>query len=240
MNDAMQDVNVLGRAKRSFLYSFVVFLVISALLAITSVFSGDFGEFELKVLATTSVIAGASICGLCCGMYASRGKNPQWSVVGAAFAALAAAMLILGVWAEPHSDSYWKTTGIVSVYAIAFAHSLALLAVRLRPTHAWLRTMAAGIIFVLATLISFMIAHELHDKSTSKLVAVLAILVALATLVIPIMARLGEAAPGVSGETLSLRKREDGRYEDKNGRLYEVKELPSAPGQTTPDDAPAG
>jgi uncharacterized membrane protein len=149
-------------------------------------------------------------------------------------------MLILGVWAEAYFGSYWKTTGIVSVFAIASAHSLALLAVRLRPTHSWLRPLAAGIIFALATLISFMIAYELHDKSAFKLVAILAILVALATLVIPIMARLGEVAPSRSGETLSLRKREDGRYEDKNGRLYEVKELPSDPTQTTSDDAPAG
>jgi hypothetical protein len=138
------------------------------------------------------------------------------------------------------SEVYWKTTAICSVFAIAFAHSLALLAVGLRPTHYWLQ-LATGInIFALASLISLMIVVELDSEGVFKFVAVLAILVALETLVIPILGRLAGAAPNQAGETLSLTRREDGTYEDKGGRIYRVSEMPNDSIEAGPDEAPHG
>jgi len=229
MNEMKQAENAAGRVRKGSLYSFIVFLSISALLAITSVLSGKFGEFEIKVLITTSVIAVASICSLCCSAYSSRRQNSLPGIAGVSLAGVSAAMLILGVWTEMHSDGYWKTTAILSVFAVAFAHLLALLAVRLRPTHSWLQIGTAITIFSLAAFISYLILGEFNDEGAFKLVAVLAILAALETLVIPILGRLAKAKPNQAKQTLSLIKREDGMYEDQQGRLYEVNEMSNKP-----------
>jgi hypothetical protein len=240
MNDMKHDTDMISRVRKGSLYSFIAFLGISALLAITSVLSGKFGEFEIKVLITTSVIAVASICSLCCSAYTSRSQNSLPGVAGVSFAGISAAMLIIGVWAEMDSEGYWKTTAVLSVFAIAFAHSLALLAVRLRPTHSWLQLGTAINIFALAAIISIMIVGEIDGEGMLKLVAILAILAGLETLVIPIVGRLAKTALSQVRETLSLTKREDGVYEDKRGRLYEVNEMSNNSMQATPNGAPDG
>ncbi len=235
-----QNADMTSRVRKGSLYSFIAFLSISALLAITCVLSGSFGDLEIKILVTTSVIAVASICSLCCSAYSNRKENALPGLGGISVAAVSAVMLIVGVWAEMDSEVYWKTTAICSVFAIAFAHSLALLAVGLRPTHYWLQ-LATGInIFALASLISLMIVVELDSEGVFKFVAVLAILVALETLVIPILGRLAGAAPNQAGETLSLTRREDGTYEDKGGRIYRVSEMPNDSIEAGPDEAPHG
>jgi hypothetical protein len=53
---------------------------------------------------------------------------------------------------------------------------------------------------------------------------VLAILAALETLIIPILGRLTVARVQTS-RTLTLTRREDGTYEDRQGRVYEVTEI---------------
>lgn len=235
-----QNSDVISRVRKGSLCSFIVFLVISALLAITSVLSGKFGVFEIKVLVTTSVIAVASICSLCCSAYTSRSQNSLPGIAGISVAGVSAAMLITGVWTEMDSAGYWKTTAIFSVFAIAFAHSLALLAVHLRATHSWLQLGTVVNIFALATIISVLIVGEIDDEGIFKFVAVLAILAALETLVIPILGRLAKAEPSQVGETLSLTKREGGIYEDERGHLYEVNELSNRSMQATPTGAPDG
>ena len=63
----------MGSVRKACLYSFIAFLAFSALLAIFCVLLGKFGDFEGKVLITTSVIAAASICAfLCCSAHSSR------------------------------------------------------------------------------------------------------------------------------------------------------------------------
>ena len=240
MNEMKQNVDMISRVRKGSLYSFIGFLTISALLAITCVLSGEFGDFEIKVLITTSVIAVASICSLCCSAYSNRKENAWPGLGGISVAAVSAAMLIVGVWAEIDSEGYWKATAICSVFAIAFAHSLALLAVELRPTYSWLRIGTGINIFALAALISVMILVEIDDEGVFKLVAVLAILAALETLVIPILGRLAKVAPTQAGDALSLTRREDGTYEDKGGRIYRVSEMPNDSIEATLDDAPHG
>ena len=242
MNEMKQNADMISRVRKGSLYSFIGFLAISALLAITCVLSGEFGDFEIKVLITTSVIAVASICSLCCSAYSNRKENALPGLGGISVAAVSASMLIVGVWAEIDSEGYWKATAICSVFAIAFAHSLALLAVELRPTYSWLRIGTGINIFALAALISVLILVEIDDdyEGVFKLVAVLAILAALETLVIPILGRLAKVAPTQAGEALSLTRREDGTYEDKGGRIYRVSEMPNDSIEATPDDAPHG
>ncbi len=222
--DTVVERNTLAinRLTKASLYSFVGFLAVTALLAIGSVLSGNFGEFEIKVLATTSVIAVASICSLCCSAYSARSTTLLPGLGGILLAGLAAALLILSIWSETHAENYWKTTAVLSVLAIACAHALALLSVRLRPAHLWIRIATGVTILILAIVISGMIVGEVDDKGTAKLVAILAILAALETLVIPILGRLSKGQLEPLPRTLVLTEMQDGRYQDRGGRIYEV------------------
>ncbi|MFA6816569.1 MAG: hypothetical protein WCS73_09780 [Lentisphaeria bacterium] len=183
------NTTAISHVRKASLYSFIGFLVFSAILAIFSVISGSFSEFKIKVLITTSAIAVVSICSLCCSAYSGRAENQLPSFGGIALAGISAAMLIFGIWAELGSEEYWKTTVVLCVFAIASAHLLALLAVRLRPTLLWLQIATTISILVFALFISGMIFWEMYDEGSFKIVAVLAILAALETLVIPILGR---------------------------------------------------
>jgi len=219
------NTNMISHVKKGFLYSFIVFLAASAIIAITSILAGRFGNLEIKVLITTTAIAVASICSLCCSAYTNQSKKNLPSIAGISLAGVSAILLCIAVWMEIDSAGYWKTTAILSVFAIAFAHSLALLVVRLRPIYSWLRLGTTINIFILATIISGMIEAGSAEEGIFKLITVLAILVALETLVIPILGRLAKPESNHITETLSLAKREDGMYEDKRGHLYEVNEM---------------
>lgn len=229
MNNSNHDERLSLRFRKVSLYSFVLFLVISAVVAIAIVLSGDFDVFELKVLVTTTVIAAASVCALCCSAYAQRIGMVTPAVLGAGLAAVSAALFINGSWAEVDSAGYWQTSITCGIFAIAAAHALALLSVRLRSGHAWLKPVAAVTIFVLASVISVQVWSVFDgdwlDDSAFNAIIVLAILVVLETLVIPILTRVADDEPELKTETLILTRRDDGVYRDAQGRPYAVEAL---------------
>jgi hypothetical protein len=220
----------MGSARKACLYSFIAFLSFSALLAIFCVLFGKFGDFEGKVLVTTSVIAAASICALCCSAYSAKFQNRAAGTGGTLLAAAAAVMIIVGVWGKFQSPCYWKTTTVFSVFAVATAHWLAPLLVRLPATHRWLPSLTGINIFFLATVITSMIVWEANDAGRFKLAAVLAILAALETLVIPILSRVTRP---IARPSLVLTQRDDGTYSDKNGRVYQVTKVSEQPLEAT-------
>jgi hypothetical protein len=232
----------MSRLTKSFLYSFILFLSISALISIVAVLGGKFSEFEVKVILTSVVIALSSICCMCCGAFIQWRGIRAPGYVGMALALLAGALLIIAMWAEIDDKEYYKVSVTVSVFAIAFAHFLVLCVATLKPGHLWVRVVAGIAIFCLAALISgLVIGEDFNGEGVWKLVAVLAIVVALTTLTIPILHRIGRAELAESAESLSapsardrlvLTPRPDGTYAAGDGRIYRVTEIP--PGGSGP------
>src|SRR5699024_10411116 len=107
------------RLKQGSLYCFVIFLVISALLAIAAVLSGSFDVFELKILLTTSIIAAASVCGLCCSVHAQRSDTVWPGALGVGLALASAALFIYGAWLEVSAEDYWRLTVVLGIFAVA-------------------------------------------------------------------------------------------------------------------------
>jgi len=66
---------------------------------------------------------------------------------------------------------------------------------------------------------------ELIEQIISKSIAVLSVLLALVTLTIPILYRIGVAESDRGIERLVLTRREDGAYADRDGNIYEVREV---------------
>lgn len=235
MMGTYRDAALPARLKQGSLYCFVIFLVISALLAIAAVLSGSFDVFELKILLTTSVIAAASVCGLCCSVYAQRTGVAWPGAAGAGLAWVSAALFVYGAWQEVSGEDYWRVTVILGIFAIATAHTLSLLGLRLRPAHDWLKPVAAITIFALAAIISTVVWSLFWGDwivtGVWNLIIVLTIVVVLETLVIPVLTRLaGDAPPAPIPEKLLLTRRDEGLYADAHGQLYNVRAVADAGG----------
>ena len=65
LENRRQEMNY-KEIKKLFLWLFLGFLVLTALVGIISVLSGEFGEVQFKVLATCLTISAASICSMAC------------------------------------------------------------------------------------------------------------------------------------------------------------------------------
>lgn len=106
------------RLRRIFLLGAATLVSVAALVAIGAILNGDFGETEGKIFATlaTAFVAGsAAIAGIAC-LEAS---------VTRIFAGLGIALAILGfvlwteqIWAEHHSEGYWKLLGFILIWTL--------------------------------------------------------------------------------------------------------------------------
>ncbi|MCF7975428.1 MAG: hypothetical protein K9N55_16545, partial [Phycisphaerae bacterium] len=123
--------------RKASLKVFIGFLALTALIAIISVLSGEFGKIQFKVLATTFSISAASICSMSCAAFMEKRKRTGLGLTGILLCAVGAVLVIVGLWPEIDSEVYWKTTVTVIVAAIALAHAFLLSLPDLDDRHTW-------------------------------------------------------------------------------------------------------
>jgi hypothetical protein len=172
--------------KKAFLYSLIVSVLLSAFLGILAILSGSWGWFEVRILLTTVIISGASICGLACGAYLATKGGQALPLAGITLALVGAAMLIGGMWIEVRSEVYWKLTVSISVFAVACGHLALLSMARLAEWFLWSLVVAHVVIFGVASLIVLLILTEFHGTGMFQLLGVAAIIDAAVTVLIPI------------------------------------------------------
>ena len=131
-------------------------------------------------------------------------------------------MLIAGVWLEINADVYWRSSAILAVIAVAFAHSLALLSIPLAE-YSWLKTTTLVSIFALANLLCYLFIIE-FNQTPSRLLTVLSILVALQTVIIPILAKIKKSEV-TRQEKLILFRQNNGSYQSSDGHYFNVIEI---------------
>ncbi|MEO1993699.1 MAG: hypothetical protein ABGZ17_00310 [Planctomycetaceae bacterium] len=166
--------------KKLLLQIFICFLALTALIAIASVLTGEFGEIQAKILGTSFTISAASICAMSCAAFVEKNKNlAHLGLSGIALSILAAILVIIGIWAEIHSEIYMKTVATCSVCAIASAHACLLVLPALQRNHAWVQTTSTASIAVLSLQIVVAIWAEIDEENYYRLLAVVAILVAI-------------------------------------------------------------
>ena len=180
------------RLKQTLLYSLIGSVLFGALLGIVIVLRNEWGWFEVRVILTTITVAVASLAGLACDLSRTpRGYNllPR---TGLALTFLSAALILLGIWPEIDSEVYWKTTTIVTVFAVATVHvsllSIAWLAKRFR----WVYWLTKQVVFGLAALIATVIVFEIDEEVMFRFIATVAIVDAALTLVIPLLHRISK------------------------------------------------
>ena len=213
---------------------FVGFLVLTALIAIISVLSGDSGMLQVKIMATSATISTASICLMSCAAFIEKKKLAKLGLLGIFLSISAAILLIIGIWTETGSKEYWKTTISFVVFAIAFAHTFLLLLPRLDNKQKWVQSASTVSIGILALMTVAAAWGDIDDEGYYRVLAVAAIIVGFETLVIPILMKLRKEN---SQETKLLILESIGNeiYKDSAGTLYNVKKINT--GQEAPADA---
>lgn len=224
--------------RRRSLYSFMAFLALSAVLAIAAVLSGEFGWLEIRVLVTTLTISGVSIDCMGCAAYLGRRGGHWLPLTGILLALLAGVLMIGGAWGDVDSIPYWKLTAVSSAFAVAATHACLLALAQLPLRQRWLHAVARGFIFLGATLIAVAIVAEIDSINYYKLLIIVTIIVALFTLVIPILSRI-TGARAESPKTLQLTLVEDDLYRSQDGSLYRLLPVRDGDGVSQVPDAAA-
>jgi hypothetical protein len=183
--------------KKLALWFLIASVAISAALGIIAILTGNFGEFEIRIILTTLTISAASICALASGaLWEGRGQRILPSA-GIGLALLAAALLITGIWVEPQAEQFWKFAASVGVLAAATAHACLVSLAQLARRFGWARVITLTAIYLLAFLIVVSIYIEPQGDLGFRLIGTTSIIVAALTIMMPIFHRL-------SREDLSL------------------------------------
>jgi hypothetical protein len=177
--------------KKIALWFLIVSVAISAALGIIAVLTGNFGQFEVRIIVTTLTISAASICALACGALGEARGQRAFPSFGIVLAVMAAILLIFGIWYNPHNDQFWKFTSSTSVMAAATAHACLLSLAKLARRFAWSRLLAFIAIYLLAALIIISIYIEPTGDLGFRLIGATSIIVAAITIMTPIFHRLG-------------------------------------------------
>lgn len=183
-------MNSQSNLKRPLLYALVGSVVLGALLGIALVMQNTWGWFEVRVMLTTVTVAIASLCGLACDLSRTpRGANilPR---CGLLLTLVAASLILVGMWTDLNKDGFWKVTASVSIFAVATVHICLLSIARLAKRFRWVYFVACQVIYGLAVLLSVIVFWELENERMFRFVAMISIVDAALTLVIPLLHRI--------------------------------------------------
>ena len=199
------------------------FLVLTALVAIVSVFMDDFGHIYAKILATCFTISVACLCMIASTAFIEQRQQVAIGSVGIFLSLVSAGLIITGLWAELRFNWYWKTSTCLAVCAVASSHCFLLLIPQLDRRQQWLRWTASLSIGLLALLSLISICFQIRTSLHRQLIGVVSILVVLQTLLVPIFMKMrrGETAPVLQTPLTQI---EGNRYRDESGREYLLQE----------------
>lgn len=210
--------------RQSLLKSFIGFLILTALVAIISVFSGEIGDTQGRILLTSLTISFASICSMSCAAFLEKRDYKPAGVTGMALAFLSAVLIIPEIWFSIGGEFYFRMTVAVVISGISFAHVLLLYLPRLVEKYEWIQRAAAVTIAILAIQIILGIWFEIESSVYYRIMTVTAIVVGLETLVIPILMKIQDTEndDNDTRERLVLHRVKGDIYRDSSGSEFKV------------------
>lgn len=190
--------------KRTFLYTLIASISVSALIGIWAILLGNFGWFETRILGTTLTVVGTSILGLACGAFleSPQSKNSPLRFVPVVGIALSLVSAFVGLWliwrasntsGEP--ESIYKFLFVSIIFAFSFAHLSLLSLAKLSAKFVWALPVAYVSILLLALIVSTLIVFEPRGDGgiVWRIIGVLAVVNAAMTVMIPVFHRLSRA-----------------------------------------------
>lgn len=191
----MKDVNL----KKTFLYTLIGSIAVSALLGIWAILSGEFGEFQARVLMTTLTVVATSILGLACGAFWESQKSEASAIkvipmAGIILTFMSALLTFSLIWeiSSSSNELVYKTIAITGLFAFTFAQLSLLTLANLSKRFQWALTAIYLTALTLASIVSVLIVIEPESDGSlvTRLIGVLAVIDASLTVTIPIFHRL--------------------------------------------------
>jgi hypothetical protein len=213
------------RVGRFLLYIAIVTFCLAAFASIGVILFGEFGGTEGRILLSSFSIAAYSLAGLIAT--ARFGRRPEFlAPVGLACAALGLVLTLALIWSETDSDWFWRTTLSVMIMTGATAHANLLLGSQERrdPATLVLKATLAVNALLTAMIVVPILSDSEPDDGYWKIVAVLAVLLVLGTLVVPIVRKISDSGPPISVARSPFSPgAQDGRLElSYRGRVFVV------------------
>lgn len=179
--------------QRGLLVALVAALVTGAVLALAVVLTGELGSTGGKVLGTTMALAAASITGMAAA--AAPAGLRALTTVGLVASAVAFTLIAWFIWVDDGFDTRTltlaKLLAVSSIGAVACAHAALLLRGRGRGDATDMvvtgTLVCTGAVSILLTT---MIVGEWYADGMARLVAALAILAVLGTMLTPLLPRI--------------------------------------------------
>lgn len=213
--------------KKVSLHTLIGSVTISALIGISVILLGNFGNTEVRTLLTSLVISAASLGGVSCGAALDARRARVIPLAGMGLGLLSAMLIIIGIWTD-FAEEYWKIAMTLTVFAVACSQMSLLLLARLEHPFVWAHRVGYAIVFGLASFITVLIWGEIEEDPMMRLLGVLAILNGAISIVIPILHRLSqkESDPtrAESRPTLSEIDREISSLRDRLAELERMKD----------------
>ena len=121
--------------------------MLTAIIAVVTVLSGEFGSLQVKILALSFSVSLASICAMSSVVFIEQRHSKLLGTLGLVMAALALLLYNVGMWLEVSGfgfgEPFWKTTICCIAVAIGLAYGFLLQSPRLAPAQRWVQR-AAG------------------------------------------------------------------------------------------------
>ncbi|PYS87144.1 MAG: hypothetical protein DMF62_13350 [Acidobacteria bacterium] len=213
--------------KRIFLYLLIGSVAISAVVAIGVVLFGNFGNFEVRVMMTTLTVTVTSILGLACGAYLESRRGRTVPIAGIALSIAAALMTFLIIWnVYDRSETFIKATGSVTLLALCCSHLSLLSLARLDKRFAWSQMLAFVAVWLLATILLYLIWFEPAGESDLifRMIGILSIVIAAVTVMTPVFHKLSAKENGVAAidaEIEGMKSRIEELEREKAGMVQE-------------------
>ena len=168
-----QNVNEVRNIKgirRIAVWTVVVSLVITALIGIYTIVSGEFGETQGKVMITTLAVAAFSVLALCHLAIVERDvRAVGWIGIGTSALALLAAVILIwwnfGDYVYQPGGIYsniTKTFAISGLAAVSLAHANLMLLLQTAPLR-WIRSSLSVALILIAIVVSLVVPVILTD-----------------------------------------------------------------------------
>jgi hypothetical protein len=179
--------------KRIFLTVLIASVSVSAVVGIAVILIGNFGDFEMRVLATTFTVACASILGLACGAAYESDRGKVLPLAGIALAIISGVSWFVIIWSDRLVPEYFaKSVMSTTLLATALAHLSLVSLARLDSRFRWAVPAVFITIAALCGLVLSLIwfTDSFDSDITFRALGVLSIIGAAMTIVIPIFHKL--------------------------------------------------
>jgi hypothetical protein len=184
--------------RRLLLIATVTALSVTALIAIVALLAGEFGDTQLRILATTGGFGLSSLIAMRGTALIDRGRYLTLGRTVIGLCALAFLIELWIVWVDTDSDAAWKSY-VCSIAVAAALGQIAGMIARHRPTDppsmGLLITGAGTCAVALALMACFAAIAEVDDPGYYQLFGAVAVLNILALLLQPVVRRLGQPSP---------------------------------------------